>query len=103
MDDSSRMMHFPQGFGMGLGEHQQPTSPQSQQHPGSQEGQGEVGGVQDGVVGHASINTILDQIMTITDQSIDEVLNRLEDLQENFNFMILVLFRHARTVSIVTE
>ena len=72
MDDSSRMMHFPQGFGMGLGEHQQPTSPQSQQHPGSQEGQGEVGGVQDGVVGHASINTILDQIMNITDQSLDE-------------------------------
>ena len=76
MDDSNRMMHFPQGFGMGLGEHQQPTSPQSQQHPGAQEGQGEVGGVQDGVVGHASINTILDQIMTITDQSIDEVINR---------------------------
>ena len=74
MDDSNRMMHFPQGFGMGIGEHQQqPTSPQSQQHTGGQEGQAEVGGVQDGVVGHASINTILDQIMTITDQSIDEV------------------------------
>jgi len=57
---------------MGIGEHQQPTSPQSQQHTGGQEGQAEVGGVQDGVVGHASINTILDQIMTITDQSIDE-------------------------------
>merc|ERR1719356_1682828 len=57
---------------MGIGEHQQPTSPQSQQHTGGQEAQGEVGGVQDGVVGHASINTILDQIMTITDQSIDE-------------------------------
>ena len=78
MDNSNRMMHFPQGqgFGMGLGEHQQPTSPQPQQHPGGQEGQGEVGGVQDGVVGHASINTILDQIMTITDQSIDEVHNK---------------------------
>ena len=41
---------------------QQPTSPQSP----------EEAGVQDGVRGHASINTILDQIMTITDQSLDE-------------------------------
>merc|ERR1711953_1266171 len=49
------------GEGMGMGE-QQPTSPQSP----------EEAGVQDGVRGHASINTILDQIMTITDQSLDE-------------------------------
>ena len=91
-------------MGQGLGEHQQPTSPQSQQHPGSQEGQGEVGGVQDGVVGHASINTILDQIMTITDQSIDEVIDRrLYCNIDIFDFMVLVHPRHARTVSIVTE
>ena len=59
------MMHYSQqGYeGMGMGE-QQPTSPQSP----------EEAGVQDGVRGHASINTILDQIMTITDQSLDEVL-----------------------------
>ena len=58
------MMHYSQqGYeGMGMGE-QQPTSPQSP----------EEAGVQDGVRGHASINTILDQIMTITDQSLDEV------------------------------
>ena len=58
------MMHYSQqGYeGMGMGE--QPTSPQSP----------EEAGVQDGVRGHASINTILDQIMTITDQSLDEVL-----------------------------
>ena len=57
-------MHYSQqGYeGMGMGE-QQPTSPQSP----------EEAGVQDGVRGHASINTILDQIMTITDQSLDEV------------------------------
>ena len=57
------MMHYSQqGYeGMGMGE-QQPTSPQSP----------EEAGVQDGVRGHASINTILDQIMTITDQSLDE-------------------------------
>lgn len=66
---------------MGIGEHQQPTSPQSQQHTGGQEGQAEVGGVQDGVVGHASINTILDQIMTITDQSIDEVHGEIYALE----------------------
>merc|ERR1719251_652559 len=41
---------------------EQQTSPQSP----------EEAGVQDGVRGHASINTILDQIMTITDQSLDE-------------------------------
>ena len=62
------MMHYSQqGYeGMGMGE-QQPTSPQSP----------EEAGVQDGVRGHASINTILDQIMTITDQSLDEVLDLL--------------------------
>ena len=62
------MMHYSQqGYeGMGMGE-QQPTSPQSP----------EEAGVQDGVRGHASINTILDQIMTITDQSLDEVLQLL--------------------------
>ena len=51
------------------GGQQQPTSPSAQ--PGA--GEQEVGGGQEGVRGHASINTILDQIMTITDQSIDEV------------------------------
>ena len=63
------MMHYSQqGYeGMGMGE-QQPTSPQSP----------EEAGVQDGVRGHASINTILDQIMTITDQSLDEVLQLLK-------------------------
>lgn len=64
MEDINRVMHYSQqgyeGMG-GLGEQQ--TSPQSPE---------EAGGVQDGVRGHASINTILDQIMTITDQSLDE-------------------------------
>ena len=63
MEDINRVMHYSQqgyeGMG-GLGEQQ--TSPQSP----------EEAGVQDGVRGHASINTILDQIMTITDQSLDE-------------------------------
>ena len=64
MEESNPMMHYPQGYGMGMGEQQQgPTSPQS---PG--EGQQQ----QDGVRGHASIANILDQIMTITDQSLDE-------------------------------
>ena len=69
MEDINRVMHYSQqgyeGMG-GLGEQQ--TSPQSPE---------EAGGVQDGVRGHASINTILDQIMTITDQSLDEVLQLL--------------------------
>lgn len=74
MDNINRMMHYPQGYGMGMddqsqGGQQQPTSPSAQ--PGA--GEQEVGGGQEGVRGHASINTILDQIMTITDQSIDEV------------------------------
>ena len=56
------MMHYSQqGYeGMGGMAEQQPTSPQSSEE------------AQDGVRGHASINTILDQIMTITDQSLDE-------------------------------
>ena len=58
------MMHYTQqGYeGMGGMAEQQPTSPQSPEETGGQ----------DGVRGHASINTILDQIMTITDQSLDE-------------------------------
>ena len=78
MDNINRMMHYPQGYGMGMddqsqGGQQQPTSPSAQ--PGA--GEQEVGGGQEGVRGHASINTILDQIMTITDQSLDEVLQLL--------------------------
>jgi len=68
MDDSNRLMHYPQqGYGGGLGGMgetvQQPTSPQ-QPDDGLNS--------PDGMRGHASINTILDQIMTITDQSLDE-------------------------------
>lgn len=68
MEENNPMMHYPQGYGMGMGEQQQqgPTSPQS---PGVGDGQQQQ---QDGVRGHASINNILDQIMTITDQSLDE-------------------------------
>ena len=78
------MMHYSQqGYeGMGMGE-QQPTSPQSP----------EEAGVQDGVRGHASINTILDQIMTITDQSLDEVLQLLIFIYLNIStFYILYTY-----------
>jgi len=61
------MYHPQQAYGLGgLGQHpQQPTS------PGPQEDQSGGQGV-DGIRGHADINTILDQIMNITDQSLDE-------------------------------
>ena len=68
MEENNQMMHYPQGGyggGMGgLGDQQQQQGPTSPQSPGDG---------QDGVRGHASINNILDQIMTITDQSLDEV------------------------------
>ena len=71
MDDSNRLMHYPQqGYGGlgGMGETvQQPTSPQQ-----PDEGLNSGLNSPDGMRGHASINTILDQIMTITDQSLDE-------------------------------
>ena len=58
MDDQSRMMHYQQAYGMGgMGE---------QTSPGAHEDS------HDTSRGHADINTILDQIMNITDQSLDE-------------------------------
>ena len=63
------MMHYPQSYGMAMGgdvgQQQQPTSP-----PPTDDGS--AGRTQEGVRGHANINTILDQIMNITDQSLDE-------------------------------
>ena len=59
MDHTSRMMHYQQAYGMG--------GPMDHQQ---QQGGGEDG--QDGLRSHADINTILDQIMNITDQSLDE-------------------------------
>lgn len=65
MEDQNRLMHYQQqGYpGLGLGgdvggEHQS---------PGGHEDHG-----QDVLRGHSDINTILDQIMNITDQSLDE-------------------------------
>ena len=70
MDNTNRMMHYPQGFGMGMGDQlAQPTSPQPQEEVGA--AQHPLEG-QEGMRGTASINTILDQIMSITDQSLDE-------------------------------
>ena len=68
MDDQNRMMHYQQhAFGMGLADQtgQQPS-------PAGGGGQEEAGQQQDGTRGHTDINTILDQIMNITDQSLDE-------------------------------
>ena len=70
MDEASRMMHYPQNYGMqqqmgGEVVQQQPTSP-----PPTEEAS--LGGTQEGTRGTANINTILDQIMNITDQSLDE-------------------------------
>lgn len=62
------MMHYPQSYGMPMGgevAQQQPTSP-----PPTEDGT--LGRTQEGVRGTANINTILDQIMNITDQSLDE-------------------------------
>ncbi len=60
MDHASRMMHYQQAYGMGpMGDHQAAS-------PGlTEDGQ-------DAIRSHADINTILDQIMNITDQSLDE-------------------------------
>jgi len=70
MDEASRMMHYPQNYGMqqqmgGEVVQQQPTSPPPTEDTS-------LGRTQDGVRGTANINTILDQIMNITDQSLDE-------------------------------
>merc|ERR1711971_970013 len=55
-------MHYPQHpYGVGA----QGTSPPPQEDPTG-------GQAVDGIRGHADINTILDQIMNITDQSLDE-------------------------------
>ena len=62
------MQHYTQGQGYGgvggVGDGQQQA-----QSPQPQDDSLNTG---DGMRGHASINTILDQIMTITDQSLDE-------------------------------
>jgi len=67
MEDQSRLMHYPhQGYaGLGLGDVHG-----DQQSPGSGSHDADHG--QDSLRGHADINTILDQIMNITDQSLDE-------------------------------
>ena len=66
MDDQSRMMHYQQAYGMGgMGE---------QTSPGAHEDS------HDTSRGHADINTILDQIMNITDQSLDEAQARKHTL-----------------------
>jgi len=66
------MMHYPQNYGMqqmgGEVVQQQPTSPL----PSPTEDTASLGRTQEGVRGTANINTILDQIMNITDQSLDE-------------------------------
>jgi len=72
------MMHYPQNYGMqqqmgGEVVQQQPTSP-----PPTEEAS--LGGTQEGVRGTANINTILDQIMNITDQSLDEAQARKHTL-----------------------
>jgi hypothetical protein len=62
MEDQGRMMLYPQNYGMGMGagqEEAQATSPAP-------------GPADEAVRSHADINTILDQIMNITDQSLDE-------------------------------
>ena len=66
MDEQNRMMHYPQNYGLNMGgEGGQATSPGGQTPE-------ESGGQTDGIRGHADINSILDQIMNITDQSLDE-------------------------------
>jgi len=63
------MMHYPQNYGMqhmgGDIVQQQPTSPPPEE-------EASLGRSPEGVRGTANINTILDQIMNITDQSLDE-------------------------------
>ena len=64
MEDQSRMMLYPQQQNYGglsaLGEEQGATSPAPAQ------------GGEEGARTHQDINSILDQIMNITDQSLDE-------------------------------
>ena len=68
-------LHYPQTYGMGMGEvggqqqQQQPTSPAGVT---TEEAVGLAGQEAGAARGHANINTILDQIMNITDQSLDE-------------------------------
>merc|ERR1712038_322028 len=64
------MMHYPQSYGMQMGGEgvQQQQQQQQQQQPTSPTPTDN----QDGIRGTANINTILDQIMNITDQSLDE-------------------------------
>ena len=76
MDHTSRMMHYQQAYGMGpMGDHQASS-------PGLQDDG------QDAGRGHADINTILDQIMNITDQSLDEA-------QVSFLTRILSFIKHS--------
>ena len=60
--DPSRMMHGHYGYGLDM-QQQQQQHLQQQQPSGSSV---------DGARGHADISSILDQIMNITDQSLDE-------------------------------
>ena len=65
------------GYGLdGVGHHHQQHLPQHHQQPDG--GDGGQGQVVEGVRGHADISTILDQIMNITDQSLDEAQVYLE-------------------------
>ena len=84
MEETNPMMHYSQGYGMGLsdGQQQAPTSPQS-----AEDVSAGAGGQEAGVRGHASINNILDQILTITDQSLDEA--------QVFLFAISCLIEHS--------
>merc|ERR1712045_348530 len=67
-------MHYPQNYGLNMGgEGGQATSPGGQTPE-------ESGGQTDGIRGHADINSILDQIMNITDQSLDEARARKHTL-----------------------
>lgn len=57
-DQQSNMMLYPQNYNMGLGEEVGAGSPPADQEEGGRT--------------QADINSILDQIMNITDQSLDE-------------------------------
>ena len=71
-------LHYPQTYGMGMGEVGGQQQQQQQQQPTSpagvttEEAVGLAGQEAGAARGHANINTILDQIMNITDQSLDE-------------------------------
>ena len=85
MDDQSRMMHYQQQpyGGMAMPDATGQPSPagvgqddvQQQQQQQQQE---------TGTRGHADINTILDQIMNITDQSLDEA---------QVSFLLILLYQ----------